>query len=37
VLEPHELDDEYFMLRIRVDGGQLDLAQLRTIADVSTR
>lgn len=36
VLEPHELDDEYFMLRIRVDGGQLDLAQLRTIADVST-
>ena len=23
VLEPHELDDEYFMLRIRIDGGQL--------------
>ena len=37
VLEPHELDDEYFMLRIRIDGGQLDLAQLRTIAEVSTR
>jgi sulfite reductase (ferredoxin) len=37
VLEPHELDDEYFMLRIRVDGGQLDLAQLRTIAEVSAR
>src|SRR5215475_11831175 len=37
VLEPHELDDEYFMLRIRVDSGQLDLAQLRAIADVSTR
>ncbi|GAA1606871.1 nitrite/sulfite reductase [Catellatospora bangladeshensis] len=37
VLEPHELDDEYFMLRIRVDGGQLDLAQLRAIADVSTK
>jgi sulfite reductase (ferredoxin) len=36
VLEPHELDDEYFMLRIRVDGGQLDLAQLRAIAHVST-
>jgi sulfite reductase (ferredoxin) len=35
ILEPHELDDEYFMLRIRVDGGQLDLAQLRAIADVS--
>lgn len=37
VLEPHELDDEYFMLRIRVDGGQLNLAQLRAIASVSTR
>src|SRR5262245_61408057 len=37
VLEPHELDDEYFMLRIRIDGGQLDLAQLRAVADVSTR
>jgi sulfite reductase (ferredoxin) len=37
ILEPHELDDEYFMLRIRVDGGQLDLAQLRAIATVSTR
>ncbi|MET0741546.1 MAG: nitrite/sulfite reductase [Candidatus Nanopelagicales bacterium] len=35
-LEPHELDDEYFMLRIRSDGGQLSLAQLRTIADIST-
>ncbi|GAA1418590.1 nitrite/sulfite reductase [Catellatospora coxensis] len=37
VLEPHELDDEYFMLRIRIDGGQLDLAQLRAIADVSSK
>ncbi|HSJ61340.1 MAG TPA: nitrite/sulfite reductase, partial [Jiangellaceae bacterium] len=36
VLEPHELDDEYFMLRIRVDGGQLTVDQLRVIADVST-
>ncbi|MEV5552605.1 nitrite/sulfite reductase [Nonomuraea wenchangensis] len=35
VLEPEELDDRYFMLRIRIDGGQLDLAQLRTIADIS--
>jgi len=34
-MEPHELDDEYFMLRVRVDGGQLNLAQLRTIADIS--
>ena len=23
-LEPHELEDEYFMLRVRVDGGALD-------------
>jgi len=36
VLEPHELDDEYFMLRVRIDGGQLTTAQLRAIADVST-
>jgi sulfite reductase (ferredoxin) len=35
-LEPHELDDRYFMLRIRIDGGQLSTEQLRTIADVST-
>jgi sulfite reductase (ferredoxin) len=37
VLEPHELDDEYFMLRIRIDGGQLDLAQLRAVAHASTK
>jgi sulfite reductase (ferredoxin) len=37
ILEPHELDDEYFMLRVRVDGGQLDLAQLRAVAEVSQR
>jgi sulfite reductase (ferredoxin) len=36
VLEPHELDDEYFMLRVRIDGGQLDLTQLRAVARVST-
>lgn len=35
-LEPHELDDEYFMLRVRSDGGLLTGAQLRAIADVST-
>ena len=35
VLEPHELEDEFFMLRVRVDGGQLDLAQLRTIGRIS--
>jgi sulfite reductase (ferredoxin) len=37
ILEPHELEDEYFMLRVRVDGGQLDLAQLRTVARISER
>ncbi|WP_286966917.1 MULTISPECIES: nitrite/sulfite reductase [Arsenicicoccus] len=36
-LEPHELDDEYFMMRIRVDGQALTLPQLRAIADVSER
>ena len=36
VLEPHELDDRYFMLRVRIDGGQLSLAQLRAVAEVST-
>jgi sulfite reductase (ferredoxin) len=34
-LEPHELEDEYFMMRIRTDGGKLNLEQLRTIADIS--
>src|SRR5215469_9833746 len=37
VLEPEDLDDRYFMLRIRIDGGQLDNAQLRVIADISRR
>ncbi len=37
VLEPEELDDRYFMMRIRIDGGQLDHDQLRVIADVSRR
>jgi sulfite reductase (ferredoxin) len=36
VLEPHELDDEYFMLRVRIDGGQLTTEQLRTIAQISS-
>jgi sulfite reductase (ferredoxin) len=36
-LEPEELDDRYFMLRIRIDGGQLSGPQLAVIADVSRR
>ena len=35
MLEPHELSDEYFMLRVRSDGGRLNLAQLRTIAQIA--
>lgn len=34
-LEPHELEDEYFMLRVRIDGGQLTTDQLRVIAEIS--
>ncbi|MFI6358643.1 nitrite/sulfite reductase [Streptomyces sp. NPDC050743] len=34
-LQPHELDDEYFMMRVRVDGGRLTTEQLRTIGEVS--
>ncbi len=37
VLEPEELEDKYFMLRVRIDGGQLTAAGLRTIGDISTR
>jgi sulfite reductase (ferredoxin) len=35
-LEPWELEDRYFMLRVRIDGGALDLDQLRAVADIST-
>lgn len=35
-LEPHELEDEYFMLRVRIDGGQLTTRQLRVIGEIST-
>jgi len=35
-LEPEELEDEYFMLRIRIDGGALSSEQLRVVADIST-
>jgi sulfite reductase (ferredoxin) len=37
VLEDEELDDRYFMLRVRIDGGRLNAAQLRAIADVSSK
>jgi len=35
-LDPAELDDEYFMLRVRSDGGALSGEQLRTVAGIST-
>jgi sulfite reductase (ferredoxin) len=35
--DPEELEDEFFMLRIRIDGGRLTAKQLRAIADVSER
>ncbi|MFF3790683.1 nitrite/sulfite reductase [Streptomyces sp. NPDC001981] len=35
VLEPEELDDKYFMLRVRIDGGRLTTAQLRVIGEIS--
>jgi sulfite reductase (ferredoxin) len=34
-LEPHELEDKYFMLRVRIDGGALTTAQLRVIGQIS--
>jgi len=35
-LEPHELEDRYFMLRVRIDGGALTTDQLRVVAGIST-
>ena len=35
ILEPEELDDRYFMMRIRIDGGQLTSRQLRVIAGIA--
>jgi sulfite reductase (ferredoxin) len=35
-LEPEELEAEFFMLRIRIDGGQLTSDQLRVVASIAT-
>jgi sulfite reductase (ferredoxin) len=35
-LEPEELEDEFFMMRIRIDGGALSSEQLRVVAHIST-
>jgi sulfite reductase (ferredoxin) len=34
-LEPEELDDRFFMLRVRSDGGALTTEQLRTLGELS--
>jgi sulfite reductase (ferredoxin) len=34
-LEPEELDDRYFMLRVRIDGGALSTEQLRVVGEIS--
>ncbi|OLF16664.1 nitrite/sulfite reductase [Actinophytocola xanthii] len=34
-LEPEELDDEYFMLRVRIDGGAVSTEQLTVIGELS--
>ncbi|MFC0452024.1 nitrite/sulfite reductase [Rhodococcus jostii] len=36
-LPPEELEDEHFMLRIRIDGGALTTEQLRVVGEVSRR
>ncbi|MFL6137691.1 MAG: nitrite/sulfite reductase [Frankiaceae bacterium] len=36
-LEPHELEDEHFMMRVRIPGGRLTSGQLRTIGEISAR
>jgi sulfite reductase (ferredoxin) len=35
VLEPEELDDRYFMLRVRLDGGALTTEQARALGEIS--
>ncbi len=37
LLEPADLEDEFFMLRVRIPGGQLSTAQLRVLAGVAGR
>src|ERR1700746_4156102 len=35
ILEPEELDDRYFMLRVRIAGGELWVAELRVMSALS--
>jgi sulfite reductase (ferredoxin) len=34
-LEPEELDDEFFMLRVRIDGGALTTEQMRVVGELA--
>jgi len=34
-MEPEELDDSYFMMRVRIDGGALSTEQLRAVGEIS--
>ena len=36
ILEPEDLEDEYFMMRIRIDGGALRADQLAVIGEIAT-
>jgi sulfite reductase (ferredoxin) len=36
-MQPEQLEDEYFMLRVRIPGGQLDTRQLRVIGQLAER
>jgi sulfite reductase (ferredoxin) len=36
MLEPEDLEDEFFMLRIRIDGGALTSEQLRVVGEIAT-
>ncbi len=35
-LEPEEIEDPYFMLRVRIDGGRLSTEQLRVVAGIAS-
>jgi sulfite reductase (ferredoxin) len=37
IVEPWELEDEFFMFRVRIPGGRMTSEQLRTIGEVSLR
>jgi sulfite reductase (ferredoxin) len=36
MLEPEDLEDEFFMMRIRIDGGALTSEQLRVVGEIAT-